>query len=133
MGIRNPIRNTFRHGSPQYVSPFPSPTFFLLTPLLVGGPDRPPSKRMIAQARSDEAALKAAARPGASGTAGGAQEGYWEYMQRQLNERTEKLGLVNDNVNKLEANSSSWADDVGKFVNKQKKNMVMGAIKGKFF
>jgi syntaxin-binding protein 5 len=54
-------------------------------------------------------------------------------MQRQLNERTEKLGLMNDNVNKLEQNSSSWADDVGKFVNKQKKNMVMGAIKGKFF
>jgi syntaxin-binding protein 5 len=86
---------------------------------------------MIAQARSDEAAAKQAARPGAS--AAGAQEGYWEYMQRQLNERTEKLGLVNDNVNKLEQNSSSWADDVGKFVNKQKKNMVMGAIKGKFF
>lgn len=84
---------------------------------------------MIAQARSDEAAAKQTSRPGASGT----QEGYWEYMQRQLNERTEKLGLVSDNVNKLEQNSSSWADDVGKFVNKQKKNMVMGAIKGKFF
>ncbi|KAE9966062.1 hypothetical protein BLS_007235 [Venturia inaequalis] len=101
--------------------------------LLIGGPDRPPSKRMIAQARSDEAAAKQASRPGASGAPAGAQEGYWEYMQRQLNERTEKLGLVNDNVNKLEQNSSSWADDVGKFVNKQKKNMVMGAIKGKFF
>lgn len=88
---------------------------------------------MIAQARSDEATAKQASRPGASGAPTGAQEGYWEYMQRQLNERTEKLGLVNDNVNKLEQNSSSWADDVGKFVNKQKKNMVMGAIKGKFF
>lgn len=88
---------------------------------------------MIAQARSDEAAAKQASRPGASGAPAGAQEGYWEYMQRQLNERTEKLGLVSDNVNKLEQNSSSWADDVGKFVNKQKKNMVMGAIKGKFF
>jgi syntaxin-binding protein 5 len=89
---------------------------------------------MIAQARSDEAAAKEATRPSASASAaGGAQEGYWDYMQRQLNERTEKLGLVSDNVNKLEQNSSSWADDVGKFVNKQKKNMVMGAIKGKFF
>jgi syntaxin-binding protein 5 len=88
---------------------------------------------MIAQARSDEAAAKQASRQPGSSAAGGAQEGYWDYMQRQLNERTEKLGLVNDNVNKLEENSSSWAEDVGKFVNKQKKNMIMGAIKGKFF
>jgi syntaxin-binding protein 5 len=88
---------------------------------------------MLAQARSDEAAARQAGRAGVAGSAAaGAQEGYWQYMQRQLNERTEALGLVNDNVDKLEQNSSSWADDVGKFVQKQKKNMIMGAVKGKF-
>jgi syntaxin-binding protein 5 len=101
--------------------------------ILIGGPDRPPSKRMVAQARADEAAARQAGRAGATGgagAAGGQEEGYWAYMTRQINERTEKLGIMSENVNKLEESSSGWADDVGKFVNQQKKNLVMG---GKLF
>ena len=90
--------------------------------VLIGGPDRPPSKRMVAQARSDEAA----ARQGDGGRPGTQDEGYWEYMTRQINERTEKLGIMGDNVNKLEEASSSWAEEVGSFVNRQKRNIVMG-------
>ncbi|KAI9685453.1 MAG: hypothetical protein M1822_004584 [Bathelium mastoideum] len=114
--------------------------------VLIGGPDRPPSRRMVLQARADEQQRRAAARGGASsssafaaeaagaaGTAAGQQdEGYWAYMQRQINERTEKLGIMGDSMDKLETNSAGWAEDVSKFVNRQKRNLVMGAVKSKF-
>ncbi|KAI9703965.1 MAG: hypothetical protein M1820_005747 [Bogoriella megaspora] len=119
----------------QYITP-------LDLDILIGGPDRPPSKRMIAQARADERQRRAADRAGAeaggsvgsssAAAAGQQDEGYWAYMQRQLNERTEKLGIMGDSMEKLETNSAGWADDVGKFVNRQKRNLVLGAVKGKF-
>ncbi len=109
-----------------YVSPADMDT-------LIGGPDRPPSKRMIEQMRADEDAQRRAARQGmsnSSGTSrsppGGQEEGYWAYMQRQVQERTENLGLAGDNMDKLEDNSKGWSDDVGKFVSSQKKKAVMG-------
>jgi hypothetical protein len=91
--------------------------------LLIGGPDRPPSKRMIAQARADELAAKQAGR---GGQAGGQDQGYWAYMQNQLNERTQNLNIMGDSVNKLEESSAGWADQAGKFVASQKRNMVFG-------
>ena len=91
--------------------------------LLIGGPDRPPSQRMIMQTRADAAAERQAGRPA---PAGSADEGYWSYMTRQINERTEKLGLMDDNVSKLSETSANWAQQAGDFVNKQKKNLVMG-------
>lgn len=103
--------------------------------ILIGGPDRPPSKRMIMQARADEQQRRAESRIAGStstSSATGQDEGYWAYMQRQLNERTEKLGIMGDSMDKLESNSAGWADEVGKFVRKQKKNLVMGAVKSKF-
>jgi syntaxin-binding protein 5 len=87
---------------------------------------------MIMQARADEQQRRAESRTAgvASGSsAAGQDEGYWAYMQRQLNERTEKLGIMGDSMDKLESNSAGWADEVGKFVQKQKRNLVMG---GKF-
>ena len=94
----------------------------------VGGPDRPPSKRMLEQARSDEEQRKAAERPGASRSASDQQdETYWAYMQRQVTERTEKLNFMGDTMNQLEEQSSSWAEDVNKFVGQQKKKAVMGS------
>ena len=93
--------------------------------LLVGGPDRPPSKRMIAAAREAEHAERAAAaragRPPPRGP-DGEQEGYLAYMQRQVQERTENLGIMDDHMNRLQQNSSGWATDVGKFVQKQKRD-----------
>lgn len=109
-----------------YVSPADMDT-------LIGGPDRPPSKRMIGQMRADEDAQRKAARQGtinSSGSSrpapGGQEEGYWAYMQRQVQERTENLGLAGDNMDKLEDNSKGWSDDVGKYVSSQKKKAVMG-------
>jgi hypothetical protein len=62
----------------------------------------------------------------------GQQEGWGEYLTRQLNERTEKLNLMGDNMDNLQNQSQGWADDVNKFVGKQKRNMLLGAVKGKF-
>ncbi|KAF1977214.1 hypothetical protein BU23DRAFT_501054 [Bimuria novae-zelandiae CBS 107.79] len=108
--------------------------------LLIGGPDRPPSKRMLAQARADEQHRRMetqhSGQPGASSSASRSppptDEGWGAWASRQLNERTEKLNLVGDNMENLSNNSKGWADDVNKFVTKQKRGLVMGAVKSKF-
>ena len=83
---------------------------------------------MIEQLRSEEQQRRTAARsvPGESSSSGAETEGYWAYMQRQVQERTEKLNIMGDSFDKLEENSSSFADDVNKFVGQQKKKAVMG-------
>lgn len=114
---------------------FPRASFssgYQLTINKVGGPDRPPSKRMIEQMQSDERERRLASRQGSnnspSATASGpSDEGYWAYMQRTVQERTANLGIMGDSIDKLEDNSSSWANDVNKFVSKQKKKAVMGS------
>jgi hypothetical protein len=91
---------------------------------------------MIAQARSDEEQRRREVRsnPAAASSSSTAPEaeGWGAWASRQLNERTEKLNLVGDSMNNLEQNSRGWADDVGKFVSKQKRGFVMGAVKSKF-
>lgn len=89
---------------------------------------------MIAQARSDEEQRRRDARqqPASSSSAAASNEGWGAWASRQLNERTEKLNLVGDSMNNLEQNSAGWADDVSKFVGKQKRGFVMGAVKSKF-
>ncbi|TPX19779.1 hypothetical protein DIZ76_017571 [Coccidioides immitis] len=104
--------------------------------LLIGGPDRPPSKRMLEQMRLEEQERQAAShqnrpRP-TSSTGQESQEGYWAYMQRQMQERTERLGIMGDNMDRLEENSSGFADDVNKFIRNQKKKAVLGVIGSKF-
>lgn len=100
--------------------------------LLIGGPDRPPSKRMMeAAAQEDRAARSGAAGPSrAPGTQ--STEGWGDYMTRQLNERTEKLGIMGDSMDKVQENSQGWAEDVNKFISKQKRNMILGGLTGKF-
>ena len=69
----------------QYVSPTD-------LDLLIGGPDRPPSKRMLAAAAEEDRL----ARTGGPSRAPGTQstEGWGDYMTRQLNERTEKINIM---------------------------------------
>ena len=74
----------------QYVSPTDLDS-------LIGGPDRPPSKRMIAAAAEE---TRRGGGPSRAGTTS-SQEGWGEYMTRQLNERTEKLGIMGDSVEKV--------------------------------
>ncbi|RDA87369.1 hypothetical protein CP532_6984 [Ophiocordyceps camponoti-leonardi (nom. inval.)] len=115
----------------QYVSP-------LDLDLLVGGPDRPPSRRML-QAASAEQRAAAVAAGGAAGSAAaaaaaaGGQESWGQYLSRQLNERTEKLNMMGDGMDNLQQQSQGWADDVNKFMSKQKRNVVLGGLKSKFF
>lgn len=111
----------------QYVSP-------LDLDLLVGGPDRPPSKRMLdAAAAERRAANNPAAGPSSPRSLANAQEGWGDYLTRQLNERTEKLNIMGDNMDNLQEQSQGWAEDVNKFISKQKRNVVMGSLKSKFF
>ncbi len=106
----------------QYVSP-------LDLDILIGGPDRPPSKRMMEAA----AAEQQLARSGPGGRAGTSQEGWGDYLTRQLNERTEKLNMMGDSMDNLENSSQGWAEDVSKYVNKQKRSMLLGGLtKGLF-
>lgn len=105
----------------QYVSPTD-------LDLLIGGPDRPPSKRMMA----------AEAQSGGAGPASpgyqraGSQEGWGDYLTRQLNERTEKLNLMNDSLDNAAETSQKWAEDASKWANQQRRNMVFGSITSKF-
>ena len=83
---------------------------------------------MIEQMRADDLQRREAARPGASSSSASNQqdEGYMTYMQRQIQQRTEKLNIMGDSMDRLEETSSGWADDVNKFVSNQKKKAAMG-------
>lgn len=97
--------------------------------LPVGGPDRPLSKRMQEQMRLDDQERRRTAREERSASsqpAQGSDEGYFSYMQRQLQERTERLGTAGDQMERLEESSSGWARDVNKFVSNQKRKAVLG-------
>lgn len=103
--------------------------------LLIGGPDRPPGKRMLAaSAEEDRAARSGQAAAGPSRVPGTqSTEGWGDYMTRQLNERTEKLNIMGDGMDRMQENSQGWANDVDKMIKKQKRGLLMGAVKGKFF
>lgn len=82
---------------------------------------------MLEQMRQEDQQQRAAAREGrAPPAAEGSQEGYWSYMQRQVQERTERLNVMGDNMDRLEDNSQGWANDVSKYVQTQKRKAVFG-------
>lgn len=102
---------------------------------------------MLAQARSEEEQARRAARANATASSSSnsaypsypldgqpppSNEGWGAWATRQFNERTERLNAVSDGMNNLQQNSAGWADDVNKYVNKQKRGLVMGAMKSKF-
>lgn len=83
---------------------------------------------MIEQRRAEEEQQRTMKRSAAAGSSSSEkeEEGYWAYMQRQMQERTQNLNIMGDSMDRVEENSSNWADDVNKFVSKQKKKAVMG-------
>ncbi|KAJ5683754.1 uncharacterized protein N7477_000099 [Penicillium maclennaniae] len=110
----------------QYVSPADMD-------LLIGGPDRPPSKRMIEQMKMEDQERRKALREGrAPPPESGNQETYWSSMSRAVQERTERLGLATDTMDRLEENSSNFASDVGKYVQSQKRKAILSALGSKF-
>lgn len=54
-------------------------------------------------------------------------------MQRQVQERTERLNIMGDSMDRLEESSANFAQDVGKFVGDQKKKAMMGSKYTHFF
>ncbi|TQS38692.1 hypothetical protein Golomagni_00797 [Golovinomyces magnicellulatus] len=94
--------------------------------LLIGGPDRPPSRR-TSRTAAEKLDLKNKSQKE------GSNESWGDYMARQINERTEKLDIVSDSMNKIQENSQNWADDISKFVKQQKKSMIIGAVTSKLF
>lgn len=84
-----------------------------------------------ATARSNPAAASSSAYPSYP-TVQPTNEGWGAWASRQFNERTEKLNQVGDSMDSLQQNSAGWADDVNKYVSKQKRGFIMGAVKGKF-
>ncbi|KAH8668447.1 lethal giant larvae like, C-terminal-domain-containing protein [Xylariales sp. PMI_506] len=102
--------------------------------LLIGGPDRPASKRMLAATAAEQRALGAGPSSPGSGVYQQAQatEGWGEYLTRQLNERTEKLNLVNDSMDNAADASQKFAEDASKWVSDQKRKMLFGSITSKF-
>jgi hypothetical protein len=114
----------------QYVSPTD-------LDLLVGGEGRPPSKRMMAAAAAERGAAGGGggygAGAGAGGARGGEPEGWGQYLTRQLNERTERLTMVDDAMNRLQETSQGWAEDVNKYVKKQKRDVLLGGVKKSLF
>ncbi|RKF59853.1 Lethal giant larvae protein-like protein SRO77 [Erysiphe neolycopersici] len=94
--------------------------------LLIGGPDRLTSMQIRgAQTEAGQTRNNGSNEAHSS-------ESWGDYMARQLNERTEKLDLVGDSINKIQESSQSWANDVSKFVKKQKRGMILNAVTGKF-
>ncbi|KAK2609146.1 Lethal(2) giant larvae sro7 [Conoideocrella luteorostrata] len=87
----------------QYVSPVD-------LDLLVGGPDRPASKRMLEAAAAERRAGAGGAATIAA-AAGSSQETWGSYLTRQLNERTEKLNFMGEGMDNLQNQSQGWADD----------------------
>ena len=112
----------------QYITPMDMDT-------LIGGPDRPPSKRAIAEMREqqqeDFQRQREAARTGKAPAPKQSEEGYYAWMQRQIQERTENLGLAGDSMDRTAEASASWSDDVSKFVAKQKRQAALGLIGSK--
>ncbi|KAI0150620.1 lethal giant larvae like, C-terminal-domain-containing protein [Xylariaceae sp. FL1272] len=103
----------------QYVSPAD-------LDILIGGPEgRPPSKRTVA-------ATAAMERQAQAGPSSPSEEGWGDYLTRQLNERTEKLNLVGDSMSNMEASSQQWAESASRFVSQQKRKMLFGGLTGKF-
>ncbi|RMD40906.1 hypothetical protein DV735_g4219, partial [Chaetothyriales sp. CBS 134920] len=123
--------------------------------ILIGGPGRPPSKRMISEMRAQQEAefqrQRELAKSGRSGGAGGGagkpqtyreyqqqfqtqqqqEEGYWAYMQRQIQERTEQLGLAESSMDRAAEDSRSWSEDISSFVAKQKRQAALGFLGSK--
>lgn len=84
---------------------------------------------MVEQMKLDDQERRNALREGRAPPpeTSGSQEGYWSYMSRQVQERTERLGIAGDSMDRLEENSSNFANDVGKYVQSQKKKAVLGS------
>lgn len=113
--------------------------------LLIGGPDRPPSKSQIEaeraeleeqqqQARTQQQSEAASSSGGSEARQGGvASGGIWAGLQQSFNERTKHLNLMGENMDKLGDTTKGFSDEVARLVGQQKKKALWGGVKAKFF
>ncbi|KAK6537985.1 hypothetical protein TWF694_010877 [Orbilia ellipsospora] len=97
---------------------------------LVGGPDRPMSKKQLEEARRAAAAQDGAPAAGPSGSSGGG--GLFGNMSAAFNERTKNLANFSDNMAQLENTSNEFAKATTKFIENQKKQAALGFVKKLF-
>lgn len=93
------------------------------------------SKKMIEQIRAEKKQARLNTRAGiqvSSSGSGRQDEGIFASMSRQIQERTEKLSVMGDSMDKLGETSANFADDVGKYVNQQKKKAVLGGMSSSY-
>lgn len=101
--------------------------------LLIGGTDRPMSFKQQQQLRAEASAEREAIRHQQNTPTAPVGEGVFANMARNMRERTEKLSFTTDTMDRLEESSASFAEDVSKYVNQQKKKAILGGITGKWF
>ena len=104
--------------------------------ILIGGPGRPPSKRMVAEARAQQESefqrQRDAARTGKAPPPDPSQEGWGAYMQRQIQERTEQLGFAETSMENTANDSAKFSDSVSDYIAKQKRQAALGFLGSKF-
>jgi len=97
--------------------------------LLIGGPNRPTTKRVIEQPTEHPRVTEAVP----TSIAGTRSDSYFSQMTRSLNERTQRLNILEDTFGQMEESSSQWLSSVSDFTKQQQKKAVIGAITSKFF
>ena len=101
--------------------------------ILIGGPGRPPSKRMVAEARAQQESefqrQRDAARTGRAPPPDPSQEGWGAYMQRQIQERTEQLGFAETSMENTANDSAKFSDSVSDYIAKQKRQAALGFLR----
>lgn len=83
---------------------------------------------MLEQSRRDEEEARAVARNQPSRSNTGSSTSYWDYMAKQMQEHTEKLGLAEQSVDRLEESSEGFAKDVENMLKRQKNKAALGGM-----
>lgn len=104
--------------------------------ILVGGPGRPTSWKQQQAQRTAAASEKEAKREtlrreeteASESSAGGS---VFANMAKNMKERSDKLSFTTDTMDRLEESSANFAQDVDKYISKQKKKAMLGMF-GKF-
>jgi len=105
--------------------------------ILIGGPDRPMSRKQIEEERALRAQERAMAvaggpsssRPGLSSQQGGSA---FSNMTKGIQERTENLTNWSENMQSLENTSQEFVEATQKFIDAQKKKAFLGSLKSFF-
>jgi len=88
------------------------------------------SRKMIEQMRAEKRQAAIDARTGGAAAGASNQDGVFANMAKQIQERTEKLNIMGDSMDRLGESSANFADDVSKYVNQQKRKALLG---GEYF